>query len=214
MSREGAGMNRRTFLLTCGSVCVMGPVVASARLSCARISYPGLGARLRCTAGILSRMAPVSADYQHATQWCWAAAISMVFHYYHHAVSQARIVQETWGQLVNQRGSDEQILSGLSRTWTDDDGLKFASSCDATSANPVTAAEDLVNDNPLILCSFGHAMVLAALTYVQNPSVPGGASVTTATVWDPWARNGGRRMLSAQEWRNVSLLVRVRIEDA
>jgi hypothetical protein len=205
-------VNRRTFLLS-GSAAAMGPIVAAAGVSCAQMLYPGLGPRLTCTAGILSAVAAMSADYQHATEWCWAASISMVFHYYNHPVSQARIVQQTWGQIINQPGSNGQILSDLSREWTDDDGSKFKSSCDAMSANPVTAAQDLGNDDPLIICSLGHAMVLTALTYVQNPSAPGGASVTAATVRDPWPGNGGRRVLSAQEWFKVSLLVRVRVED-
>jgi hypothetical protein len=111
-------------------------------------------------------------------------------------------------------GSVDQILGDLNRSWTDDNDNDFTSAGDAYSANAVTAAQDLANNDPLIICSLGHAMVLTALTYIQDPYAPGGASVTQAIVRDPWPTNGGKRMLSLQEWTNVSLLARVRVEDA
>jgi hypothetical protein len=140
--------------------------------------------------------------------------MSMIFRYYNHPVAQERIVKETWGQLVNMPGRVDQILSDLNRTWTDDNDEDFTSVGDAYSANPVTAAQDLAGDDPLLICSLGHAMVLTALTYIQDPFAPGGASVTQAIVRDPWPANGGKRALSVQEWANVSLLARVRVEDA
>ena len=108
-------------------------------------------------------------------------------------------------------GTEQQILSDLSRSWADDNGNSFDASCDAYDANPVTATQVLASDMPLLVCSLGHAMVLTALTYVSDPTSPIGATVTAATVRDPWPGNGGKRMLSPQEWYNISLLARVRI---
>lgn len=135
----------------------------------------------------------------------------MIFLYFGHPVAQSRIVTQAFGEAINHPGSVEQILSDLSRSWTDDDGNSFEATCDAYDANPVTAAQDLANDMPLLVCSLGHAMVLTALTYVSDPTSPIGATVTAATVRDPWPGNGGKRVLSPQEWYNISLLARVRI---
>jgi hypothetical protein len=204
-------VDRRKFLLASGSACVALPLIARAGYTCGPVFFPGFGMRQACTSGIASNLATMFADYQTRTEWCWAASISMIFQYYGHSVSQERIVQETWGKIENLPGSNQQILSDLSRDWTDDDDIEFHTSCDAMSANPVTAAQDLAGNRPLIVCSLGHAMVLTALTYVLDPSAPGGGQVTSATVRDPWPSNGGRRILSPQEWYNISLLVRVRI---
>jgi hypothetical protein len=135
----------------------------------------------------------------------------MIFQYYGHAITQARIVKEAWGEVVNMPGTNDQILSSLSRDWTDDDGNDFSAQCDAVTANPITASQDLANDMPLIICTIGHAMLLTALTYLSDPFAPGGAQVTAATVRDPWPTNGGVRILSAAEWYSTSLLVRVRV---
>jgi papain like cysteine protease AvrRpt2 len=204
-------MKRRAFLEACAATSALLPAVSVAGLSCGVQFFPGFGPRQVCTAGLLSPVAALFAQYQRASEWCWAASISMIFRYFGHEVDQSRIVKQTWGEITNQPGSVDQILSDLSRSWTDDDGNSFAASCDAYDANPVTAAQDLANDMPLLVCSLGHAMVLTGLTYVSDPTSPIGATVTAAIVRDPWPGNGGRRVLSPQEWYNISLLARVRI---
>jgi len=204
-------MNRRGFLLTCAGASSLLPVAALANVSCGMTFVPGIGPTQVCTAGILSPLAAMFASYQQFSEWCWAASISMIFRYYGHTISQPRIVKETWGKIDNVPGTVDQILNDLSRTWTDDDGGTFQASCDAYDANPMTAAQDLANNEPLLVCALGHAMVLTALTYAANPSAPGGASVIEATVRDPWPDNGGRRVLTPQEWYNISLLARVRV---
>lgn len=204
-------MKRRAFLEACLGTSALLPVAAVAGVSCDAEFFPGYGPRRVCTAGLISPVAASFAQYQQASEWCWAASISMIFRYFGHSVAQTRIVAETWGQITNQPGSVQQILSDLSRSWTDDNGDSFQVTCDAYDANVVTAAQDLANDMPLLVCSLGHAMVLTALTYVSDPTSPLGATVTAATVRDPWPGNGGRRVLSPQEWYNISLLARVRI---
>ncbi len=209
-------MDRRRFLISSAGIgtVLLSPVEAWAGLSCGQTFVPSLGPREVCTAGINSSVAMIFAAYQTQTEWCWAASMSMIFRYYNHPIAQERIVKETWGQLVNMPGSVDQILSDLNRKWTDDNAQDFTSVGDPYSANPVTAAQDLAGDDPLLICSLGHAMVLTALTYIQDPLAPGGASVTQAVVRDPWPANGGKRALSPQEWANVSLLARVRVKDA
>lgn len=165
----------------------------------------------RCTAGIpSSRLAFVQA-YQQMPEWCWAACIQMVFSYWGHPVSQQRIVQETWGGIVNMPGQPGQILADLNRQWTDDAGRPFRSLADSASADARNAVIDLQQDRPLIVGALGHATVLTALTSDVN-TVTGAWGVVDATVRDPWPGNGGRRSLSPAEWYNVNFAARILVQ--
>jgi hypothetical protein len=62
---------------------------------------------------------------------------------------------------------------------------------------------------PLIIGSFGHAMVLTAVSYNRAQNSQG--QVTGAVVRDPWPGRGGRRPLSAIEAAGEMLLVRIRV---
>jgi hypothetical protein len=207
-----AVMRRREFLrrglITAGASLVV-PSPALALLNCTPFNpYTGLQ---QCEAGIASGVAAVTAASvggQHLNQWCWAACIEMVFRYYGFSVPQERIVAETWGGIVNLPGDPSQILANLNRPWTDERGRSFSVSGDAYSANPLTAAQDLAGNMPLIIGTMGHAMVLSALTYVRNSF--GGGDVMAAVVRDPWPGRG-RRVLSAQEWYGTTFLARVRV---
>ena len=135
----------------------------------------------------------------------------MVFRYYGFYVSQERIVQETWGSIINMPAHNDVILSNLNRKWTDDYGNRFKVTSDSYTANPITAAQDLANDMPLIIGTLGHAMVLTSLVYWQDTY--GNGDVTSAIVRDPWPGNG-KRTLSAQEWYSTSFLARIRVTPA
>jgi hypothetical protein len=201
-------MNRREALtiLAAGGLAASSPALA--RLSCGPFVPQGL--RL-CYVGIDSSLAHVAAAAgggQHLSQWCWAACIEMVFRYYGLDVPQARIVRETWGGIVNLPAYPAHILANLNRPWIDASGRRFRVSGDAYSANPITAAQDLAQDMPLIIGTTGHAMVLTALSYTVDRS--GNGSVTEAIVRDPWPGQG-RRILSAREWYGTNFLARIRV---
>jgi hypothetical protein len=210
-------LNRRGFFrrLAGSTVAAAGALVARnglARLACGQFTPFGVQT---CEVGIDSDLFTVKArDTQHASEWCWAASIEMVFRYYGHNVPQERIVQETWGSIVNLPATSPLvILRDLNRSWVDDDGMSFRVSGTSYGANPVTAAQDLAADMPLIIGTMGHAMVLTALTY--NRDVYGRGVVTSAIVRDPWPYPGlrdGRRVLSPQEWFSTSFLARIRVQ--
>jgi hypothetical protein len=203
-------MQRRDFVKHAGSLAatfLAYNVLAAAEEGCIPLS-PYVS---RCTDGIRSELLPVGA-YQQASEWCWAASIEMVFSYYGHRVSQKRIVKETWGAVVNMPGDPEQILENLNRTWKDEHGNTFSSTADSVSANAANAVVDLKNNRPLIIGALGHATVLTALTCdVDNASRAW--AVVAATVRDPWPTNGGRRILTAQEWNNINFAARIVVED-
>ena len=205
-------MLRRTFVrnaaLSVGSLIL--PKIANAAQSCTAAMQTPYGAMQRCTAGIQSFDFQRAYGTQQASEWCWAVCISMVFSYYGHPVSQARIVAETWGQVVNMPGQPTDILRDLNRVWRDDNGDTFRSVGDAFSANGFNAIADLQNDQPLIIGSGGHATVLTALTSDINLQT-GAWQVVEAVVRDPWPTSGGRRSLSPQEWANIMFAARVRV---
>lgn len=164
----------------------------------------------RCTAGINSNLLLYTFnDTQNLNEWCWAASIQMIFEYYGHDISQARIVQETFGTIINMPAQPEQILLALNRGWTDDSDVEFQVVAETNDANPITASQDLGSDMPLIVGALGHAMVLTALTY--NRDNYGNGQVIDAVVRDPWPSNGRRRSLTPQEWYNISFLARIRV---
>lgn len=203
-------MNRRSLLAGALGVGTSLTFAGSAHalLQCGLIG-PGLQ---QCQVGIASPLIGIVAERQYTTEWCWAASISMVFAYYGHPVSQARIVDETWGGIVNLPGQPSQIFSDLNRPWTDNSGNTFIVQGDVISANIVTAAQDLDSNHPLLLGALGHCMVLTALAYVLNAY--GQFQIQGATVRDPWPYSPGERLLTPSEWLGVQFLARVRVEDA
>jgi hypothetical protein len=209
-------LNRRTFFKKLARGSAVGTALLTTRNGLARMAcgpFTPFGVQA-CQVGIDSNLFTVEArDTQHQSEWCWAASIEMVFRYYGHNVPQERIVGETWGTIVNLPAmSPLQILHDLNRPWVDDDGGSFQVSGTSYGANPVTAAQDLAGDMPLIIGTMGHAMVLTGLAY--NRDVYGRGVVTSAIVRDPWPHPGlpdGRRVLSAQEWFSTSFLARIRV---
>lgn len=201
-------MKRREFLACLGAASFLVPSSASGRLACGPFVPPGVQ---QCEAGIESSVAHVTAAAvggQHLSQWCWAACIEMVFRYYGLRVPQEQIVQETWGRIVNLPAQPGQIMMNLNRPWIDGTGRRFGASGDAFTANPITAAQDLAQDMPLIIGTMGHAMVLTSLTYMRDQF--GNGTVRAAVVRDPWPGRG-RRVLSPQEWYGTNFLARIRV---
>lgn len=213
-SNEGA-IGRRRFLKIAGLGALLSavglPSKANAELYCEPDMFnPYI---VHCTAGIDTSIIYEEAQdvTQNASQWCWAACIEMAFAYQGYNVSQERIVQETWGGLVDYPGSPMQVMQNLNKLWTDDDGNTFMAYGDNYSANVYSAAHDLAADYPLIIGAFGHATILTSMSYTQD-TVTGVWVMDSATVLDPWPGRG-ERFVSAYEWASVDFLARVRAED-
>ncbi len=192
---------------------------AGADVNCQEIGGgPYTPPRRACMSGLPSSMIHIEAqkNTMYQDQWCWAACISMVFGYYGHPVSQSRIVREAYGQVINMPGSPAAILGSLNRKWVDDRGRSFKAESTHGVTNPVAAAQDLARNQPLILGTLGHAVVLTSLEYsapyvqTQYGWQPGRVSIDTAVVRDPWPGRG-RRVLSPQEWNSISFAAQVRV---
>jgi hypothetical protein len=133
------------------------------------------------------------------SEWCWAACISMVFSYNGHRVSQARIVKEAYGSVMNMPGNYPALFGSLGRSWTDDDGDDFTVSVNHLFAPDVGVAnldnsdlaQALEDENPVLYCTAQHAMVLTSMKYI-------GSKVIDAWVMDPWPGYGLRHLAPAE----------------
>ena len=163
-----------------------------------------------CTAGISS--ITFKQAFQQQNEWCWAACISMVFEYYHHAIDQQRIVKETWGTVADMPGMPRDIFRDLNKKWTDDAGKAFQCQGDVYSVNVNTAIQDLIDDHPLIIGALGHATVLTAIIS-QVDTATSQYEIEQVIVRDPWPGRGGRRPLSPQEWASINFAARIRVTD-
>jgi len=165
-----------------------------------------------CEAGIPSQLIHASAhrNPQYQSQWCWAACISMIFGYHGHAVSQARIVRDAYGSIVDMPAMPRTILAALNRDWTDDAGRRFRAQSSFGGTTAAAAATDLAGDHPLIVGTHRHAVVLTSLQY-RFVGPWGGSELLQATVRDPWPGRG-RRPLSPREWAGINFAAHVRVQ--
>lgn len=137
---------------------------------------------------------------QHKEQWCWAAAISMLFSYYGHPVSQEKIVSSLYGTTVNlPSGPGWNIASRLNADWLDDRNQKFSARLTAAydfdarviTLNNAWLVNELHEDRPFIIGTNGHAVVATAIVYFPTPVGP---NVTGIGVFDPWPGRGARNL--------------------
>lgn len=180
-------------------------------------AYDGRGFQ-RCEAGIDERLGLVQAE-QENSQWCWAAVISAIFRYHGFWVSQAQVVSETFGRVVNLPAFSPQIATATNRPWIDEGGRPFVShgavlwDADARIGGPGATGEasrELAAGNPLILGTTGHAVVLTGLVYERDALGRGAPSF--AIVHDPWPGRG-QRTLSRAEWLATRFLAKVRVSS-
>jgi uncharacterized membrane protein YgcG len=166
---------------------------------------------LDCITSInVQQFATLAYQNQEATEWCWAASISMIFAFYGHPVPQSEIVSSTFGQLINQGGQPSQIFAALNGAWTDDNNVMFTSTVtglydflDNIDTISYTDIGSALNQNQPVLIgtinpdgSGAHATVLSSLEYLVPYGgvievLPDGSNIVNAVVFDPWPTSGG-----------------------
>jgi hypothetical protein len=141
---------------------------------------------------------------QRASQWCWAASISMIFAYYGRPVSQERIVADVYGGIVNlPAGSGLVIASQLNRNWRDDYGRPFSSRVTAAydfdarviALDNATIVRELDRARPMVVGTVNHAVVATAVDYLSTPFGP---NITAVGVFDPFPGIGARALSPAE----------------
>jgi hypothetical protein len=160
----------------------------------------------RCSAGLDPALASRLRQSQDASQWCWAASVSMILGRYGIPVSQQQVVREALGRPDNRALDVASVAELLNRPWRDGAGHLRASS--ATPLPPWRKAwglaapeviEDLQQGRPLLLAAQHHAMVLVELVY-ERPvgKAQGPVKILRATVLDPQSANGLRSLTAAE----------------
>lgn len=209
MQPDGIGLSRRHLLGLAGTAAIAAclPAAGGARAAqqCTDFDWQGIQ---YCTAGIPSQIAGQAALPQFQSQWCWAACISMIFGYYNRPVRQERVVQETFGRIIDMPANPLQILSAVNRPWTDERGKPFTGYGAALPIDPILAGRYMAQEKPLIIGTIGHAMVLTALNWAQDRN--GNQELRGLVVRDP-AIGGQRRELSGQEIFSTMFLAHVDI---
>lgn len=188
-------MVRRQVYLTLVVACALLAPSAHAATTCQPTPQGAL-----CTSQVdFLQFAETAFMTQEASQWCWAASLSMVFSYYQHPLSQQRIVIEVYGGVQNIPANGYVIASKLNGCFVDDTGAKFSSKLvaaydadagvNAISNPQIISALD--KGQPLVIGTHSHAMVLTAIQYYQTPAGP---NVVAAGVFDPWPGQGPRSL--------------------
>ena len=206
---RGPDLNRRRLLGLTGACAVAAllPGSGDARAVELCTEFDPRGIRY-CHVGIPTPVVGQSALPQYQSQWCWAACISMIFDYYNRPVRQERVVQETFGAIVDMPANPLQILTAVNRDWVDEHGKPFRGYGEALTIDPVLSARYLREERPLIIGSLGHATVLTALSWAQDTM--GRQELAGMVVRDP-AMGGQRRAFSGQEVWSTMFLAHVAV---
>ncbi|MGZ5847554.1 MAG: papain-like cysteine protease family protein, partial [Ramlibacter sp.] len=194
------------------------PLHAAAETRCGPSAESGME---RCVSGLPAAALASMRQRQKASNWCWAASISMVLGSHGLRISQEEVVRAEFGEDANVALPADAVSRLLTRHWTDTDGQVRAVSASALPswrqdqglAAP-EVVEDLAQGRPLILGADRHAVVLVQLVY-ERPADPQAALRTAirplrAVVLDP-ATDTGVRSARATEWR-PDYLARVDVE--
>ncbi|MEJ5990943.1 papain-like cysteine protease family protein [Ramlibacter sp. PS3R-8] len=166
-----------------------------------------------CRAAIAQPLTRRMLQTQERSRWCWAAAVSMVFARYGHALPQEQIVAQTHGELANRGMPTHQLLAALQRDWSSNGELLRASIrhqvADPGATLPASATlliSSLAREHPLILSSNGHAVVVVGIAYEERGPW---LRIKGATVIDP-SPGVGLRPLAGDEL-DVALLASVEV---
>lgn len=182
---------------------------ASAGTTCAPTARPGVQ---ECVTGLPVPVMRQIRQEQAASNWCWAAVVSMVLRRHGLDVPQHEVVQAQLGSAANGKVALEHLGNLLNRSWRDAEGRGLRATASALPgwwrlqglAAPGVLAE-LHEEKPLVLVAQDHAMLLVQVAYERSAAQ--GIRLVRATVLDP-AAGGGPRNLRPSE-RQPDYLARV-----
>lgn len=163
---------------------------ASAATTCEPTAQAGVE---RCVTGLPSATAAAMSQNQRASQWCWAASISMVLRAWGVEVPQEQIVRQHFGAAADLPAQGEDIVRLLNRTWRDRAGRAVSVAADPLPPWRVRMGlaapevlQDLDEERPAVLVLPRHAVVLVQLTYERATGDPASeVRLLDATVLDP-----------------------------
>ncbi|HZY17894.1 MAG TPA: papain-like cysteine protease family protein [Ramlibacter sp.] len=192
-NRSAAHALRALCMLSLGGVLLAG--TARAATDCAPAQQAGYE---RCVSGLPPATFARMQQWQKASNWCWAASISMVLRRYGVAVPQEQVVRTHYGSSVNLGVTAATISELLNRAWRDSTGRSVVTSTAALPApqRPLgllapDVIADLTRGKPLIIGAQQHAVVLVKVVYERR--VDGGEPrLVDGVVLDPASDSGLR----------------------
>jgi len=174
---------------------------AHAATRCAPTERAGME---RCITGVAPSAVREIQEQQKASNWCWAASISMLLASGGVRVPQEEVVREHFGTVVNERVTGKEFHALLNRSWHTPSGEIVE-----TAARPVApwwgqlglmapdVLADLEQGRPLVLGLHEHAVLLVEVTFErQTGGNPGSYRLLRAGVLDP---ANGLRSLRREE---------------
>lgn len=165
---------------------------------------PDAGGTRLCRAGLSDESVQRMVSVQEQSQWCWAAAISMIFAHHGYQVAQQEIVKDGYGVAADLPApSGQAMTNAMSRAWTDTRNRPFKARTQASDAlgrryqvsNDRVLAE-LMAGRPLLVGAMRHAVVLVRLSYQMRAD--GGVRIVSGTVIDPQPGQGVRPLLRGE----------------
>lgn len=160
---------------------------AQAATHCEPGARPGVE---RCVSGLDREEVAAMAQTQRASQWCWAASISMVLRSYGVDVPQEQVVRAYFGAAADVPVPGEAITDLLNRTWRDGAGRSAVLAADSMGPREARLSSpevlgDMDEGRPVVLVLPRHAVVLVQVEYERNIGGQGEPRILQATVLDP-----------------------------
>lgn len=209
-------MNRREFFCsaTAGVLTLALPNTSLAQTEqCQPSFHPQFGPVTQCAVGLRAPNMP----RQECQNWCWAACCEAIFGVAGHRVDQLQFVRKLFGGSLNcSTATGPMIKAAIDGPWVDEFGNNFRARCgivmdtqfDVSHPNPLSVVWDELNaGRGLITGTLGHAVLITAIEYIRTPA---GTQTTAVIVRDPWPYSPNRRVLTPQEFYNVSFLATLR----
>jgi hypothetical protein len=156
-----------------------------------------------CNAGLPAAMTQRIGVSQLRSQWCWAAAIEMVFASGGLTVSQTEIAQKYLGSMADLPIRIADIAALIEGQWRSRDGRLMTVQARHNGANgrlPASAmllVDSLSSNRPLMLAADGHVVVVVEVRY-QRHEKTGLLRLTGGTVLDPLPHRGLRPLQSGE----------------
>ena len=192
---------------------------AYATTSCGPSTRAGME---RCVAGLPATTLMDMHQMQEASNWCWAASVSMLLRRYGVDVSQRAVVRAHLAKEDNVPIAIDVLSRLVDRRWQDAEGRAVVA-----SVNPLPAwrlrlgvmapevLHELVQQRPVLLAAEKHAVLLVQVVY-DRPS--GGSSnvdeieLVRAVVLDPSSPVGLRSLKPAERRPDLVALVHARTD--
>ena len=164
--------------------------------------------------GIPSNAFNYFASSQKNSNWCWAAALQMIFNYYGVNITQEQIVARSYGtdphgNLPNWTGSFQVITANLNNWSVDNAGRPYRVGALLYGGAPTPAylVQELSQQRPVLIGyrsgpNSGHAVVVTACSYFDTPQGP---MIQSIVVRDPWPSPQNVANLGRVEYPGINL---------